>query len=497
LINFENINKYFSYDKNNLLQFNSGFFLIIFTLFILLYAFIYKQKVIRTLYVIIFSLYFYYKTSGDFLIILTASVVINFFISLLIDKTGKRYLRVLLFVFSLMINLATLSYFKYANFLIDNLNLLFNGKFQQVEIFLPIGISFFTFQTIAYLTDVFRNNIKPAKNFLDYTFFISFFPYIVAGPIMRARDMLPQIQSDTKIEKEDISFGLYSITKGLIKKAILAYYISQYCDIVYGMPGNYSGFENIFAMYGYMLQIYLDFSGYTDIALGISRLMGFKISINFNEPYKSHNISEFWQRWHISLSKWLRDYLFLPISYFYLRHSKNKKISVLNSYIIATIITMLIAGLWHGAANKFIFWGGIHGLALITNRMYLYFVKKKNHDKYMPKWLGWFITFHLVAVLWIFFRAGSFQEAIESINSIIFNFDFAYTLPFITVRYLFLIFLFIGFISVFLSTKLKERLKINYYNYPLVIQGIIFIIVLQLIIQIQAENVQPFIYFQF
>jgi D-alanyl-lipoteichoic acid acyltransferase DltB (MBOAT superfamily) len=497
MMQFENFWKNFGYEKNNPLLFNSGTFLLLFTVFIFLYALVYKKKSLRTIYVILFSLYFYYKTSGEFVLVLLVSIAVNFFLAVAIEGNSRKIFGKVLLWAGILANIGLLSYFKYTNFLIENLNYFFEGKFHQMDLIMPIGISFFTFQTLSYLIDVQRETIKPTRNILDYAFYISFFPYIVAGPIVRAKDLIPQNTNQVNITDDDIGTGLFLIMKGLIKKAILAQYFAQYCDIIYGMPGNYSGFENLIAMYGYTMQIYLDFSGYSDMAIGIARIMGFKLKDNFNEPYKSVSVTEFWRRWHISLSTWLRDYLFLPLTYFYLRHSKNNKTSLLLSYIWATMLTMLIAGLWHGASYKYVFWGGAFGLGLVINRLFLSTTKKKFQKKYMPAWLGWLITFNFVSLLWIFFRAGTFQEAIISIQTIVFNMDLAFLVPFINARLLFSILFAIGFILVFLPTSFKKQVQSAFTGMPIVVKAFIFVLIVQFIIQLQSENVQPFIYFQF
>lgn len=491
------LEKYFIYDKNNPLLFNSGLFLILFSLFLVFYLFLKDKKTLRTTYIIIFSLYFFYKTSGDFVIILFGSITLNFIFALLIDISDDKTLKRVSFLFGLVINILVLFYFKYFNFLIDNLNFLFDFKFAKFEMFLTIGISFFTFQQISYLTDVYRKTIQPTENFLDYTFYVSFFPYIISGPIVRAGDLLPQIQKNIDITKEDINKGYFLIVRGLIKKAILSYYITQYSDLIFDTPQNFSGFENLIAIYSYSLQIYLDFSGYSDLAIGISRILGFKIKDNFNEPYKSENIIEFWKRWHISLSTWLRDYLFLPITYFYLRHSKNNKISILNSYVFATIITMTIAGIWHGAANKFAIWGILHGLALVVNRLFLYFVKRKIRNAIIPKYFGIFITFNFISLLWITFRSPDINAIFNMLNSIFLNFDLAYLMPFYIARPLLSIVIIISLVLIFIPINWKNIYEIISNNSPIIVKAIIFIVILQLIIQMQTENIQPFIYFQF
>ncbi len=489
------------YDKSNPILFTSGLFLFIFTLFLLIYSFVYKRKSFRAVYVVLFSLYFYYKTSGDFVIVLIASIIVNYIIALVIDVTDSKKLKLFMFIYGIMINIISLAYFKYINFIIDNINLLLSGKLHNIDIIFPIGISFYTFQSISYLTDVYREKIKPADKITDYAFYVSFFPYVIAGPIVRASDLLPQNNDELMIRKKDIDDGFYLIVRGLIKKGIFSYYISQYCDLIYGAPGNYSGFENLIAMLGFTVDIYLDFSGYSDIAIGLAGIMGFRLKPNFDSPYKSKNIIEFWKRWHISLSTWLRDYLFLPLTYFYLRHSKNKKISLLNSYFFAAMITMFIAGLWHGPSYKYIFWGSIHGLALIVNRTYLYFTKKKIRKILIPKkfsdLFGLLITMAFVSVSWVFFRANSFDDAYISLSSIIYNFDTAYIMPFYNARALFSVFFIVSIILIYFPQLLKNKIQYLVSESPVLVKAVIFIIILQILIQIQTESIQPFIYYKF
>lgn len=485
------------YDKSNPLIFTSGLFLIVFTVFLFLYSIIYSRKTIRNIYVVAFSLFFYYKTSGDFVIVLFGFIIVNFVFALLLHNIDFNNLRRFAFILGLFSNIFALAYFKYINFLIDNFNFLINGNLNKIDLIFPIGISFYTFQSISYLTDVFRKNIKPTNNFLDYTFYVSFFPYIVAGPITRASDMLPQINSKFNINKDDISFGFALICKGLIKKGILAYYVSQYCDLIYGAPSNFSGLENIIAMISYSLEIYLDFSGYSDLAIGISRLMGFKIKQNFESPYKAKNIIEFWKRWHISLSTWLRDYLFLPLNYFYLRYASKKKYSLLISYIFATAITMIIAGLWHGTSNKYIIWGALHGFGLVINRLYLFFVSKKIQKIVIIRIFGRIITILFILITWVLFRASNIDESIDSLSSMVFNFDYNYLIPFFNARSLFVFIFILSFVLVFLPDIIKGKIFKIFSFLPIWCKAVIFILILQVIIQIQTESVQPFIYYQF
>src|SRR5690606_30076326 len=215
---------------------------------------------------------------------------------------------------SVIVNLGLLGYFKYMNFFIDSINTVSESYIEFQKIGLPVGISFFTFQSISYVIEIYRKEIKPTKNYIDYLFFISFFPQLVAGPIVRAKDFLSQIYTELKITKEDMNYGMLLIIGGLIKKVVISDYISSnFVDRVYDLPNAYTSFENLMASYGYAIQIYCDFSGYSDMAIGIALLLGFKLPTNFRTPYQSKSITEFWRRWHISLSTWLKDFLYISV----------------------------------------------------------------------------------------------------------------------------------------------------------------------------------------
>lgn len=485
------------YDKTSPVIFTSGFFLIGFTVFMLFYAFFYNKKILRNIYIITFSLYFYYKTSGEYLTVLIASIVLNYIFGLLLSNVDQKGLRRFSFIFSILVNISILSFFKYTNYIIDNLNLILSGNIAKAEIFLPAGISFFTFQSISYLTDIFRKNLSPSENFLDFAFFVSFFPYVLAGPITRGKEMLKQINENTVIDKRDIAEGFSLVCRGLIKKGILSGLISQYCNLIYDAPGNFSGFENFVAMISFSLEIYFDFSGYSDIAIGIARLMGFRLKDNFNSPYKAKNIIDFWNRWHISLSTWLRDYIFLPVNYYCVRHIRQKGAYLLYAYIAATGVTMLIAGIWHGASNKYVIWGCIHGFALITNRTYLYIVKKKIQKCFFMKFAGKILTLSFIAASWVIFRSNNLDEALLSFRLILFDFDINYLAPFYGARPLLSIFLILALLFIYLPNLIKIKITNSFQLSPLYIKAAVFILILQIIIQIQTESVQPFIYFQF
>jgi alginate O-acetyltransferase complex protein AlgI len=487
---WHNLGKLFQYDAGNPMLFNSGQFLAIFSVFILIYAFIYQTKTARTLYVVAFSFFFYYKASGWYLLILLLSILIDYFVAFLIYDSKTRLGRKLWLVASVLANVGLLCYFKYTNFFIDTINAVSGGHIPFLKIFLPIGISFYTFQTLSYVIDIYRGIIKPTKSLLDYAFYMSFFPHLVAGPIVRARNFLPQVREDLVLDRDDIGVGFFLIVKGLIKKAIIADYIAQYADLVYGNPGGYSGFENLIAMYAYTLQIYCDFSGYSDMAIGIAKLMGFQLGENFNAPYISTSTTEFWRRWHISLSGWLRDYIYIPLG-------GNRK-GEFKQYIFL-FATMLIGGLWHGASWKFILWGAAHGVGLAVHKLWLKFTKGKFtwFPRSLGNFLGWIVTFHFVAFLWIFFRADSYASAVLSIKMIFANMDLHYLLPFIKVRSLFCVLLITGFAIHFIPDSFKGEVKARIGRTPLLVKALMLVIVIQVILQIRLENVQPFIYFQF
>lgn len=322
----------FVYDPKNPLIFTSPIFWIFFGGLILVYQSIYHRKQSRNLFLLVFSLFFYYKTGGAFLFLVILSTLIDYAVGNILHRTTKQSQRNFLLVLSLVINFGLLCYFKYTYFFTDLYNQGFHTNYQardylaqfanQVfgttfdisQIILPVGISFYTFQTLSYTIDIYRRKIDPVSNLWDFAFYVSFFPQLVAGPIVRAADFIPQIYEDYRLSREEFGRALFLIINGLVKKILISDYISvNFVDRVFDDPSKFSGFENLMAVYGYAIQIYCDFSGYTDIAIGLSLLLGFRLNINFNSPYISSSITDFWRRWHISLSTWLRDYLYISL----------------------------------------------------------------------------------------------------------------------------------------------------------------------------------------
>lgn len=513
MVFLENLGEIFLYNQDRPMLFNSGAFLLFFCLFIMIYTVIYKKRLMVAVYVVLFSLFFYYKSSGLYFFLLVLTTVTDYSFALFLDKAKKEGWRKFWLIMGVIPSLGLLGYFKYTNFILFNWDLIVGNNFQPLDIFLPVGISFYTFQSVSYVIDVYWKKLKPTKSMLDYAFFLSFFPQLVAGPIVKAHHFLPQLEKTPKVDKKMVYSGMWLVMLGLLKKAIIADYIAQYNDLIFAAPDTYNGFENLMAIYGYTLQIYLDFSGYSDMAIGFGRIMGFDLGINFQLPYQSRSITEFWRRWHISLSSWLRNYLYIPLG----GNRKGKWKTYRN-----LMLTMLLGGLWHGANWKFVFWGGLHGIGLAVHK-----ALKKPLDKipkiFPVKFLNWFITFHFVIFLWIFFRAsdinrpemvsvtenGVTNEMVQDvridafvvswmmIKQVFTDMDFSFAKHFWDARMLWVILVIIGFLMHTIPLKTVDKLSDIFVKTPFLVKVVMFTLLLQLVVQLQNQDVQPFIYFQF
>ena len=321
----------------------------------------------------------------------------------------------------------------------------------------------------------------------DYAFYMTFFPHLVAGPIVRAKDFLPQIINPNILNKILYKESVLRIIIGLLKKLFIADYLGKYVDIIHQSPANFSGVENLLSMYAYCFQIYFDFSGYSDLAIGIALLLGYRLKENFNNPYFSKNITEFWRKWHISLSNWLKDYIYIPLG-------GNRK-GKLNTYLFL-LATMLIGGFWHGADWRFLIWGFAHGLALIIHKIWSKLFPNHKHNVF-SNFLGIIITFHFVALCWILFRSNSFMDAFSSINKIIFNIHLNDFNGFWFSRKEFCYVLIIACSIVFIPPIIKEKFFVLLNRLPTLTWIVWIMISLQIIIQFKDDIVQPFIYFQF
>lgn len=530
--------EYLNYDPAAPLIFNTGLFLVLFTAFYAVYILTKNQKSFRIIYVLLFSLFFYYKSSGLYFFLLIASTVWDYFLGLAMHRCdeNQRTKRTLFLILSMIGNLGMLGFYKYSGLLTATINNLTGAEIPVLDLVLPVGISFFTFQTMSYSIDVYRRDLKPSKDILEFAFFVSFFPQLVAGPIVRAKDFLPQIRESLGLDKKELGYAFWLIIGGLFKKAIISDYISvNFVDRVFANPLQYSGAENLLAVYGYTIQIYCDFSGYSDMAIGLALLMGFRLPPNFNAPYQSLSVTEFWRRWHISLSSWLRDYLYISLggnrkgsfgsiffilvfaALFYMlwptylllliyvavgiiallyanfggESAKNQVFTYLN-----LSVTMLLGGLWHGASWRFVVWGALHGGALALERMFKPLTKRWKGNILM-KALGWFWTFHFVAFCWIYFRAPSFNDANSIIWQIAYNLDFAMLGTVITGYYKVFILLGIGYLIHFFPPKFEKWLETNFSLSPWPVQAVALAFYIWLTIQIAGTEVHPFIYFQF
>ena len=482
--------------------FSSGLFLFCALLFLPLYMLLRRTTTLRIIYVSLFSLFFYYESSGEYVLILLFAATMDFFIGRAIGRSEDEVYRKRLLITSICVNIGMLSYFKYFYFLLDLVQMFLASlgiatepaiPLEARDYFIPAGISFYTFQTLSYTADIYRREITPLKRWIDYLFYLSFFPQLVAGPIVRAKDFIPQIYRRPQLLKAEYGEALALILSGLVKKAIIGDFIgANLVDLIFAEPTRFTGLENLFAVYGYAMQIYCDFSGYSDMAIGIALLLGFRFNINFDSPYQSGNITEFWRRWHISLSTWLRDYLYIPLG-------GNRK-GAIRTYV-NLLVTMLLGGLWHGAAVRFILWGAIHGVALALHKLYMQIFDALGWRRKKPlkiqRFLGQIITFHLVCFAWIFFRADSMETALSVITQISDHFTPEVFLQFVVGYKNVLLLLLLGYLLHFTSKKQELRFRSWLTDLPFIGQVCLFIVTVFLLIQIRSADAQPFIYFNF
>lgn len=505
---WEHIKIFLTYSESRPLIFTEGSFWLFFAVLLLGYSFVYKTRYLRSFYLLVFSLFFYFKSSGFFFVLLIFSTICDYVIGLLISTTTTSWKRKVYVAISVVINLSVLSFFKYSYFFADSINQLFGVNYQAFNflshwsnlmvgtsfdvssIVLPVGISFFTFQTISYTVDVYRRKVEPVKNIVDFGFYVSFFPQLVAGPIVRAAEFIPQLYRKYSLSQREFGHAFFLILNGMIKKVIISDYISiNFVDRVFTNPLSYSGFENLLATYGYSVQIYCDFSGYTDMATGLALLLGFRLPLNFNSPYKAVNITDFWHRWHISLSSWLRDYLYIPIG--------GSKKGVIRTYI-NLMITMLLGGLWHGANIRFVIWGGIHGLSLALHKIWMHiFPPKKKRSALWKRLLSAFITFHIVCLSWVFFRADSIDKALDMLKQIGLRFGwqsfFDVVQSYIPILGLTAVALAVHWLPV----SWKEYYRGVFIRTPLIAKIAFALVVALIIFQVKSSELQPFIYFRF
>lgn len=476
-----------AHDPANPLLFSSGLFWVLFLLFLPIFALLRNRRAMMMAFVTAFSLYFYYKSSGACFLLLVATSLCDWILTQVMAATGNQRSRRGLMIVAIVISLGILAYFKYANFLLWNWAAIIGGNFQPLDIILPVGISFYTFKSVSYVVDVYKGKMAPIDSWLEYVFHLSFFPTLLAGPIVRADQFLPQLRDRRPVDRSMVYAGLWLVIVGIAKKAVVADYIAQYNDLIFDNPGAYSGVETLMGIAGYTVQIYCDFSGYSDMAIGIAAIMGFKLPDNFRLPYQSKNVTEFWRRWHISLSSWLRDYIYIPLG----GNRCGRWRTYLNNFL-----TMLIGGLWHGAAWRFVFWGAMHGVGLLVHKA----LKPRLDclpDNRLTRSLSVAVTLIFVSLLWVFFRADSFASSLTIIGSVFSDFHMAYIGSFVGERWEWCVMMVLMIAAHAIPIGWHDRARQWFVETPWVVKLLLFMVVVQLTLQFQGADVKPFIYFQF
>ena len=409
----------FLYDAHNPLLFNNGFFVYFFAVFISLYYLCRNSGPARSLVVSLFSLYFFYKASGWFVGLVLLAAVVDYGLSNLIYTRQKTGSKKALLALSVVVNLGLLFYFKYTNFFLAFSNQFFSTHINPLNILLPVGISFYTFENLSYTIDVYRGEFVPEKKFLNYLLFLSFFPKLMMGPIVRAKDFIPQLHKPYEVTQYDFAKGFYLIVSGLFKKLVISDYLTlNLVNYIFDDPARHTGLECLVALLAYAIVIYCDFSGYSDVAIGVARWLGITIPPNFLSPYQSRSITEFWRRWHISLSSWLKDYLYI----FWLGGNRKGR---LRTYL-HLFITMLLGGFWHGANWTFIAWGAMHGGALAVHKIWMERAKgfiARFDNNIIYNFFAQLLTFLFVCFCWIFFKSSNFQIASDMLHQIGYNFS--------------------------------------------------------------------------
>ena len=450
---------------------------------------LYRKPELRKFFLLLASYFFYGFWDWRFVSLLFISSLLNFLAGRFIASSTVAIKRKLILTIAIVINLGILGFFKYYGFFLESLaELLYQLGIERdlpfLEIILPVGISFFTFQGISYIVDVYRGKVQGNYSLLDVMLYISFFPQLVAGPIVRAADFMPQLQKQPEPNQILVSMGLLLILWGLFKKAIVANYLAvDLVEPVFFDPTAYSPVDLLLAVYGYAVQIYCDFSAYSDIAIGVAALLGYHFPKNFDQPYRSASLREFWHRWHISLSTWLRDYLYIPLG--------GNRLGTFKTYR-NLFITMFLGGVWHGAAWTFLFWGTLHGIGLMIERFISGMRNWQTHPKFQ-RYLMIFFIFHFVCFTWIFFRAENFDMAILFITGFGNNWELATTLvtPFIITM------IGLGIGIHFAPPQTLNIIETFFHRQPVIVQGLLVGLAIVAIEAFGMEGVAPFIYFQF
>ena len=451
-----------------------------------------QRQMVWKFFILAASWTFYAFWDWRFLGLLILYTVVNYYLAQASYRSGtppkKRWV-----VLALTFNLLLLGVFKYYKFFVENAFPVCHALgvpwlLPLTSVALPIGISFFTFQAMSYVVDVYRGQLKPAQTLLDFAIYKAFFPQLVAGPIVRASHYLPQFYHIVNVRKVDTGRAAVLILGGLFKKVVIANFVAkELADPVFGTPAAYHGLDTLLGVYGYAIQIYCDFSAYSDIAIGVALLLGFNFPENFNAPYFGTSVQDFWRRWHISLSTWLRDYLYIPLG--------GSRGSAGRTYA-NLFITFLLGGLWHGASWTFVVWGSLHGLYLTGERLLenlaTRFLGRPPTFGIVARFFQRVLVFHLVCLSWVFFRSPSFADAGTWLAALGGSWHGATLLTVPTV-----LALVVGYCTQFMDGARLKGWWDGYNRLPVVLQGLVAALVLTLILAMGPQGVSPFIYFQF
>jgi alginate O-acetyltransferase complex protein AlgI len=466
------------------------FFLFFLLVFVLYWALPWRR--VRVGLLLAASFYFYASWNKWLALLICVSTLLDYLLALGIEHSTAMWRRKLLLCVSLFANLGLLCYFKYANFFLTSLHdalkvVGMSTSFHTLNVLLPVGISFYTFEAINYVVDVYRRRIPAERNLGDFMLFILFFPHLIAGPIVRARDFLPQIKRPKRWSWARMHLGTGYVLMGLVKKLAIADRMAEYVDPVFADPSAYRGSAIVFAALAYAVQIYCDFSGYSDMALGTAHMLGYKLARNFNLPYLAVNVADFWHRWHISLSSWLRDYLFIPLG-----GSRGGRWQTARNLLI----TMTLGGLWHGANWTFVFWGAFHGVLLVIHRAFHNFSKARPQlERFLQSVSGTvlrrLLTFTCVAIGWVFFRAPTFGTAFTLLHRVaVWHSGLGTPIPMLNLRWTLL---FLGICHAVAYWVPWRKL----WRIPAPIQGFAYAAALVLAQVFAPDAGKVFIYFQF
>lgn len=467
--------------------FTSIHFWAVFIVFLTIFALLRRSA--RTgmmLYVTIISLGFFFVANHWLMQLLPLTALISWSLTRVMKQYDGIKRKAFLWII-ILLDLAPLAYFKYANLVVFCLNNLLEGNFALPDIALPVGISFYTFQAISYSIDVYKRHFTLNVSFPEYIFYLSFFPLLFAGPITRAETFFSQVRRHQPLNERLAYMGLWLIILGILKKAVVADYLAQYNNWIFDSPLTYSGFENLMGLLGFSMQIYLDFSGYSDISIGIAALMGIRLRDNFRFPYQSLNVTEFWRRWHISLSTWFRDYVYIPLG-------GNKKGKLRTG--IHCLITLLLVGIWHGSSIMFVIWGTLHGLALVVHKAFQRWLRLIP-DTWYTKPFSLLITATFIICSWVVFRSPNMDTAIMLFKQILSDFRPESIPAFWTMRSTWLLMLIVCSLLLCIKERYYNRLMIKFIYSPWLMKLLAFACAVQLVIEFHSSNITPFLYYNF